>query len=105
MATRVRTHKVTRNGKTYYRSAHTRSTRKGGGPGPSFGTKLRPARAWFNAKRSLWMLRDRRKAAAALYGTAAVTEILAFTVARSAGALLIVLGAGLAAAGYGLKKA
>src|SRR5690606_26280021 len=72
-----------------------RHTRKG---------KLQPRRAWANAKRSRRALKQRRRAAAALYATAAVSEIVGFATLRGGGALFIALGVALAGLGYAAKR-
>lgn len=94
--TQVRTHKVKGpGGKTYTRTQHQR---KGGR------AKLRPRRALANARRAHGAVKGGKKAAAALFATAAVTEILAFTLFRTAGGLLVVVGVILGVAGAGLWK-
>jgi hypothetical protein len=93
--TQVRTHTVKRGGKTYTRSQHTRKGDR---------AKLRPRRALANARRAHGAVKGGKKAAGALFATAAVTEILAFTVFRGVGGLLVVVGAILAVAGAGLWK-
>ena len=96
--TRVRRHTVRRGGKTHTRTQHDRR-----GDARSQGMKLRPRRAWYNAKRANLSLKHKRHASAALFATAAVTEITAFTVFRAVGGILFVAGMGLALLGAGLK--
>jgi hypothetical protein len=98
---RVRSHRVNRGGTSYTRKTHTRQT-----PGhrPHM-MKLRPGRAWFNAKRSGRAFKQNRRAAAVVFGAAAVTEIAAFTVFKSVGGVLAVAGVGMAALGYVMWKA
>jgi hypothetical protein len=90
--TRVRATTVRRGGKTYPRKAHSRKGR------------LQPRRAWANAKRSRRALKQRRRAAAALYAGAAVSEIVGFATLRGGGALFIALGVALAGLGYAAKR-
>lgn len=96
--TRVRTHTVFRGGKPHTRTQHTRRT-----DAPSQrGMRLRPRRAWTNAKRAHLSGRQKRWAAAGLFAGAAVTEIAAFTVFRVVGGVLAVTGLGMALMGAGL---
>jgi len=97
---RVRTHTVNRDGTTYTRRRHSRNQ---GGRGAG-GMKLRPARAWTNAKRAHMSMRQRKRLAAGLFAAAAITEITAFTVFRGVGGFMFVAGAGIALIGYGLVK-
>lgn len=97
---RVRTHTVIRDGRPHVRQQHDRRNRGGRGAG---GMKLRPQRAWFNAKRAHLSLKQRRRVRATLFATAAVTEIAAFTVFKGVGGLLAVVGLGLFIVGAGLK--
>ena len=87
--TRVRTHFVRRNGKTYVRKSHQRvdPTRRG----PDV-WNIRPGRALRNAKRSGRHLRGGRNTRAALWGTGAACEIAAYTILRPVGALLVIGG-------------
>lgn len=96
MATRVRTHKVTRDGKTHTRQQHTRA----GKQAPQW---FQPARAWRNAKQSRRLWKTSETNAALLLGAAAVSEILGFVVFKGAGAIFIVIGVLFAAAGYAMK--
>jgi hypothetical protein len=97
----VRTHTVTRNGKTYTRKAHTRST-----PGGRFHMmKLRPSRAWSHTKKAGRAIKQKRRAAAVVFGVAALTEITAFTVFKGVGGALAVAGVGMAALGAAMWKA
>lgn len=91
--TDVRATKVTRNGRTHRRQAHTRRTR------------LQPRRAFRNVRRSRRAFKKNRNVAGAIFATAAVSELAAFTVARSVGGVLFVIGAGLGILGYGMWKA
>jgi len=85
--TQVRTHtRQTKNGRVKVEQ-HTRA---GDRQAPQW---FQPRRAWRNAKRSRWSLKDRRKAAAAAWGAAAVSEIVGFLAFKTVGALCVVLGA------------
>lgn len=64
---------------------------------------LQPKRAWKNAKRAGRAAKRKRKAAAALYGAAAVSEIVGFATVRSGGLALMGLGLVLAGAGAWMK--
>ena len=97
---KVRTHTVIRDGKPYTRHQHTRKN-KGGRRAD--GMKLRPGRAWGNAKRAHMSLKHRKRLRAGLFATAAVTEIAAFTVFRGVGGVLAVAGLGVFLLGVGLK--
>lgn len=96
---RVRTHTVRRGGKTYTRTQHDR---RGQGRS-SQGMKLRPRRAWANAKRAHLSAKQRKRARAGLFAAAAVTEIAAFTVFKGVGGILFVTGLGICLLGAGLQ--
>lgn len=90
--TKVRAHKVrTASGRTVTRRQHVRQNR-------ITGTKhadrwrFRPQRAVVNARRSRRAARRGKRATAALYATAAVSEILGFVVFRGVGGVLVVAG-------------
>lgn len=93
---RVKAHTRTVNGRKVRVTQHNR---KGGNSAAKLGMKLRPSRAWKNAKRSHRAARGGYKAAAFCWGTAATAEILAWTVLKGAGGILSILGVVLAAAG------
>lgn len=101
MATeRVRTHVVHRDGKTYTRTSHTRHTNRRRRP-PSW--KLKPKRALRNAKRAYRAAKRNQGWTFALWGTAATSEILAFTAFRGFGALFSVAGVGLTGLGAWMR--
>jgi hypothetical protein len=102
VSARVRTHKVRLGGTTYRRRAHTRAT-TGSRERLPVEFKLRPRRAWHNARRSRWAAQRGKRAKAALYASAAVTEILAFTVFKGVGSLLAVAGVALFLLGGGMR--
>jgi hypothetical protein len=114
--TRVRTHVVHGKDGTYTRKTHSRQTRGGqwqrtdrnGKPvrparrRPRW--KLKPKRAARNFKRAYRAAKKNKGWTFALWGTAASSEILAFTVFRGGGALLSVTGVGLTGLGTWMKK-
>jgi len=65
--------------------------------------KFRPSRAWRNARRATRHWGKERYVRATLFGTAAVAEVLGYATAKSVGGVLVILGAFLAVAGYGLR--
>src|SRR5262245_31990343 len=112
--TRVRTHVVHGPNGTYTRQHHSRQTRNGQWQRTDRNFKpykrrrprwkLKPKRAKRNLKRA-WKAAQRNKGwSFALYGTAATSEILAFTLFRGGGALLSVTGVGLTGLGTWMRK-
>lgn len=97
MKHQVRTHKVRRDGKTYTRSRHDRSDRG------ARVRKLRPSRAWRNAKRANLSAKQRKHWTAGLFAAAAVTEIAAWAAVGITGRALFLAGMGIALIGAGLK--
>jgi hypothetical protein len=107
--TRVRSY--TRNGKRV--RTHTRQTRNGRvkityrtstWQRPKW-AKLSPKRAWRNAKRANRLARHKHALRAALWGSAATSEILAFTAFRGIGTVLTITGLGLGFLGTRMRKA
>jgi hypothetical protein len=97
---RVRSHTVHRDGQTYQRGPYTRRTTGRKRPRWTF----KPKRAARNWRRAVKAARKNRGFTFALYGTAATSEILAFTVFRGGGALLSVTGVGLTGLGTWMRK-
>lgn len=87
--TRVRAHKVRRNGRTYVRHAHDRRDPTRRGPDA---WNLSARRAVRNAKRARRNLRGGRNVRAALWGTGAACELTAVTILRPIGSVLLVTG-------------
>ena len=90
---RVRTHTVRRDGKTHTRRQHERRG----------GWKARPDRAWRNIKRANLSAKQRKHWTAALFATAAVTELAVFGGLKIGGGLLFVTGFVLCLLGAGLR--
>jgi hypothetical protein len=112
--TRVRTHVVHGKQGTYTRKQHSRSTRGGGWqrtdpngkpkPRPKPKHRLKPKRALRNAKRAYRAAKRNKGWTFLLWGSAASSEILAFSVFRGGGALLSVAGVGLGGLGTWMKR-
>lgn len=112
--TRVRTHVVHGPNGTYTRHYHSRQTRDGKWhPTDSNGQfkrrpkprhRLNPKRALRNAKRA-WKAAQKNKGwTFLLWGSAASSEILAFSIFRGGGAVLSVAGVGLGGLGTWMRR-
>lgn len=96
--TRVRTYSRRQNGRKQTVRQHDRR-----GQTSSRGMKLRPERAWRNAKRAHMSLKRRKRLSAALFAGAALSEIAFWGGFKIGGGLLFVTGIGLALLGAGLR--
>ena len=101
---RVRTHVVHGKRGTYTRTEHSRVGPNGQPkPRPRKPRKVRPKRALRNARKALRAAKRNQGFAFLAFGSAAVSEAMAFTVLRGGGGLLSALGTGLFGLGTAMR--